>query len=406
LIGLLQNKILGAVIVALVLVVSVVAQLFATRSISHFSDHLIQITIPHTQAMQEMRDAVMTVLLASHELIIDEHVGREGSQAEFIDGVARFRAASAHLNDIAGHDQYLDHEAHVHSSELGAVVDDFDALNGLIRRFYDLQADGRRGDRQQTVQLLGSIESAAHGIAGKLDRLIDEELQEGRTYLAERESTNHFLFGFITLFAVITALVIVGYIAFSSVLLRMRDQYERELRLKNAELLSAATHDPLTRLHNRRYFFETAEAYAAASRRHTSNYTIGLLDIDLFKEVNDTYGHQAGDAVLMALGRLLQDSVHRTNDIVARFGGEEFCLFLFGTNLEEARELFEGIRRQVEKMLVKFNGDEIAIKVSIGGYASMDMKIDQALKHADNNLYQAKHEGRNRVIVSGDESRE
>lgn len=405
-IGTLQNKILGAVIVVVVLVSSLIAQLIAARSISHFSDHLIEVTIPHTQAMQQMRDGVMAVLLSAHELIIDAHVARKKSQADFIDGVAEFKSAFARLHDISDHDKYMQYEQHVHSPVMGEVTAEFDALNDLIRKFYDLHADGRKLSQQQEVRLLGQIETSAHSIVGKIDRLIDEEVTEGRAHMAERERTNHFMFGFMAVFAILTAVIIVGYIIFSSMLLREREQYERELQRKNAELLNAATHDPLTMLHNRRYFFEAAEAYAAASKRHTSEYTVGVIDIDFFKKVNDSYGHAAGDAVLMNLARLLRDSVHRTNDIVARFGGEEFCLFLFGTGLEEARKLFESIRRQVEKNLVRFDGHDVSIQISIGGYASKGKSVDEALKLADDNLYKAKHEGRNRVIVSGDEGAE
>lgn len=405
-IGRLQNKLLGAVIVVMVLLSSMAAQLFSAHRISHLSDHLIDITIPHAQAMHEMRDGVMTVLLAAHELMIDEHVASKKSRADFIDGVAEFRAAHARLHDISDHDEYLQYEEHVHSTVMKEVEAKFDVLNDLIRKFYDLHADGRQPDRKLAVQLLGRIESSAHGIIGKIDSLIDEEVSEGQSHLAKSKDTNDFLFAFMAIFAVATSLVIVGYIVFSSILLRERERYEQELRHKNAELLNAATHDPLTMLHNRRYFFETAEAYAAASRRHTAEYTVGVIDIDFFKRVNDTYGHQAGDAVLMNLARLLQDSVHRTNDIVARFGGEEFCLFLFGTGLEDARQLFESIRKLVEKTLVRIDGHDISIEISIGGYSSKGRNIDEALKLADDNLYRAKREGRNRVIVSGDEGGE
>ena len=168
--------------------------------------------------------------------------------------------------------------------------------------------------------------------------------------------------------------------------------------------------DPLMGIYNRRYLDRRLTEELQRARRYELPFSIFLLDIDFFKKINDTYGHQVGDMVLKKLGTVIVDSV-RELDVVIRYGGEEILVILPNTTVVHAVELAQRLRRKVEEtMLVgsdlKENRPAIYITVSIGvsGYQfSGDGDTAAAIvERADKALYQAKSLGRNRVISSND----
>ena len=162
--------------------------------------------------------------------------------------------------------------------------------------------------------------------------------------------------------------------------------------------------DHLIGIHNRRYLDRRTDEEISRARRYDMQLSLLLLDIDHFKIVNDNYGHQIGDRVLMSLGQLLFREV-RDTDIVARYGGEEIAVLAPHTSVASAIELAERLRRSVEKsIMVPANEHEkrqaIAITVSIGVAGLDKQTVDhQAFIHrADKALYGAKQQGRNRVV--------
>lgn len=158
--------------------------------------------------------------------------------------------------------------------------------------------------------------------------------------------------------------------------------------------------DPLTGLYNRRYL-ETILAQKIPPAEQGGNETgILMLDVDHFKQVNDTYGHPAGDAVLQALAKLVLERI-RAEDIACRFGGEEFVVILPGAPLDVVRERAEVIRRDFQATRVAHQGLEITVTLSIGAAMCPADGRDGAavLACADRALYQAKEEGRNRVVA-------
>lgn len=175
-----------------------------------------------------------------------------------------------------------------------------------------------------------------------------------------------------------------------------------ELEISRRALAEQATTDPLTRLKNRRAFFQEGRHGLALSQRSNTHLSVMLLDIDHFKQVNDTYGHQAGDKVLIAIGNLL-GRMSRSVDTVARMGGEEFAIILPDTNREGATILGERIRAAVENAPFHASGEPVALTISIGiatsGPDPADT-VDALLKIADRRLYAAKNQGRNQVCVS------
>lgn len=125
-----------------------------------------------------------------------------------------------------------------------------------------------------------------------------------------------------------------------------------------------------------------------------------MMDIDHFKKVNDTYGHDCGDYVLKVISGILIDNI-RDNDLAARLGGEEFCLLLDGVNSDEARNMAERIRKLVEEYVFSYDGTEFKVTVSSGICVKLKSSLDKMVKKADFLLYESKIKGRNRVTIEG-----
>lgn len=164
-------------------------------------------------------------------------------------------------------------------------------------------------------------------------------------------------------------------------------------------LREANLRDPMTGLNNRRFLEEYIETLVANTQRNRAHLAILMLDLDFFKMVNDTYGHDAGDAVLKALARVLKQTV-RASDMVIRYGGEEFLILLQNTSGETADKVAENIRVAVEAMKTQVAGAVLQKTISIGvsDFPTDSDTFWQAVKFADVALYQAKETGRNRVV--------
>lgn len=175
---------------------------------------------------------------------------------------------------------------------------------------------------------------------------------------------------------------------------------ERTAALKeaNLELEKLAHYDGLTGLHNRRAFNDYQAYLFEQFQRQQQPYAILLMDVDFFKKVNDSFGHEMGDHVLQSVASLLAAEV-RSTDFVARFGGEEFIVLLPVTALDGALLLAEKIRCRIENEKII---EHYAITVSIGVSAVLpaDQTANEAIRRADQNLYRAKEQGRNRVVAS------
>ena len=173
-----------------------------------------------------------------------------------------------------------------------------------------------------------------------------------------------------------------------------------ELEEKNRELQELAYYDTLTGLPNRRFFFEHASLIFEEVKRYEKPLSLLVMDIDHFKKINDTYGHDVGDVVLKTFADVLRGIV-RQSDICARFGGEEFVILLPNTDLEGAKVLAERIRATAAKNPVEHSSIVIVFTVSIGisQYRKGMQNINELIKEADIALYRAKEGGRNRVEV-------
>jgi diguanylate cyclase (GGDEF)-like protein len=166
----------------------------------------------------------------------------------------------------------------------------------------------------------------------------------------------------------------------------------------------AAT-DYLTKLYNRRYFYETAQKLYASAARSERSMACAIVDVDHFKAINDKYGHDAGDRALVSLAEILTRHFQRSSDLVGRLGGEEFCIFVNDIQPHNVVVLFNELRELVEKEVFTIEGSkELQMTISIGVCTDIGDGLDYMLRRGDELLYQAKNQGRNRVIIDYDGS--
>jgi len=169
----------------------------------------------------------------------------------------------------------------------------------------------------------------------------------------------------------------------------------------NKKLKNEATKDFITGLNNVRYFDTSFNSISELTLRKKEKLSLLFLDIDFFKKVNDTYGHNKGDIVLKGLAEIFIDTV-RVFDVVSRNGGEEFSILLLDCSSSHAIEIAERLRKKVEAH--KFNISDkinlsITISIGVSTYPDTTNRVDDLLEHADQALYEAKRTGRNKVIL-------
>ena len=165
-------------------------------------------------------------------------------------------------------------------------------------------------------------------------------------------------------------------------------------------LETLANRDGLTGLLNRRHFMIIAEAELQRAQRYRRPVTIGMADLDLFKKLNDTYGHAAGDTVLRAFAALIQESM-RQSDLVCRYGGEEFAFVFPEIKLADAAKLAERFRAACADHDIRLaDGQLVRVTFSMGLADASEVSLETALNRADEALYEAKRQGRNRVVMA------
>ncbi|MCS7183836.1 MAG: GGDEF domain-containing protein [Patescibacteria group bacterium] len=178
-------------------------------------------------------------------------------------------------------------------------------------------------------------------------------------------------------------------------------------QIKKLEFL--AYYDELTKVYNRRGFFENSEkifkavVYRKKELERRIGYRIPLsiifLDIDNFKKINDTYGHKIGDKVLERVAKVIKERL-RDSDIIGRLGGEEFVIALIGCDLNSAQKIAEDLRQRIEKLTIKTFRGKLKITASLGVVSYKDEKsLQELIARADQAMYRAKKGGKNRVVV-------
>ncbi len=172
---------------------------------------------------------------------------------------------------------------------------------------------------------------------------------------------------------------------------------EIELQLLNEELTKLTNIDPLTGIYNRRYFYNISKEMIALTKREDKKLSLAIIDIDDFKLINDTHGHDVGDDVLKLLVKKVQETI-RKSDILIRFGGEEFVVLLSNTTSKQASVVMQKVREIIEEQ--KFmNSVSFTISIGISEYIDTETDTESLFKRADLALYSAKASGKNRVNI-------
>lgn len=180
---------------------------------------------------------------------------------------------------------------------------------------------------------------------------------------------------------------------------KISDGFQSQLKELNGSLQRASLTDSLTGIANRRAMLERLKAEANRTDRSGEPFSVLMLDLDWFKKVNDTHGHEAGDLVIVAVAQTLENNL-RNFDFCARWGGEEFLILLTTTSLTTATTVSEKLRHAVAALEISYGGERIPVSFS-GGLAlhSGGAVINATLRNADRALYEAKSSGRNKVML-------
>lgn len=175
----------------------------------------------------------------------------------------------------------------------------------------------------------------------------------------------------------------------------------KQIVRQEQELEMLAYIDPLTGCHNRRSFLDNAEAEFERSRRYSHPFSILFFDLDFFKDVNDTYGHAAGDLALVKITKNCLSNI-RDSDFLGRIGGDEFGVVLHQCDLENAAQTAEKIRSSISAISISGDFGEFNVSISIGAatLTDSDENAYDVLKRADDNLYQSKESGRDKVVAA------
>lgn len=260
----------------------------------------------------------------------------------------------------------------------------------LHDKFRDAARNLTRSKTQaEKTQFYQEITKQTRPLMEKLDLIVTAHQENSRLRLVALGKTSFWIEMFLLL--VITVL---GIFVFRPVVRRVAESQEK--------LRSIAHTDPLTGLLNRRTFMQISEKITMTCRRLKSSCSALFIDIDHFKNINDTYGHSTGDDVLVRVGQAITSAL-RGGDVVGRIGGEEFVVILPDADEKHAALVGERIRHIISSLDMTANGTNISVTCSIGAaeIRSDDKDVAETMMRADYAMYQAKQQGRNRVIQYG-----
>ncbi|MBG7076574.1 biofilm formation regulator diguanylate cyclase SiaD [Pseudomonas aeruginosa] len=181
---------------------------------------------------------------------------------------------------------------------------------------------------------------------------------------------------------------------------RISDRYQQMMRDLNLALKEASIRDPLTGLPNRRMLLERLREENERSQRHGQSYVLAMLDVDFFKQVNDTWGHDSGDRVLVEIARAMESEL-REYDLCGRWGGEEFLLLLPQTRLQDAGPVLERVRDSVRTLAVRVGTEALSVTASVGVTEHRIGETNsQTVNRADAALLDAKRSGRDKCVFA------
>ncbi|HEY0159454.1 MAG TPA: diguanylate cyclase [Thermoanaerobaculia bacterium] len=299
-------------------------------------------------------------------------------------------------------DSYEEGLNKVQNGELFGFIGNMMSIGRVLQdnKISDVKIAGRIGHDNLMSVATRNDEPMLHAV---FQRLVDSIRPEERQQIMNRWLAIRFEQGFdYRLFWQVMSVValIGGVTLFWATKLR---RVNAELRAVNQRLADISRHDALTGLHNRMHFDDVIGTTMHLCARNALTMTLAMIDLDGFKNVNDTYGHPFGDACLRHVAAMLRQTFRRDTDTTVRYGGEELAVVNAGTPSAEMTERLEAFRRDVEQSVVALDGVEARLTLSVGVWSGVPGPTDDArqiLERADTALYQAKRSGRNRVVVA------
>ena len=299
-------------------------------------------------------------------------------------------------------DSYEEGLTKVQDGELFGFIGNMMSIGRVLQdnKIYDVKIAGRIGHDNLMSVATRNDQPMLHDIFQKLVDSIDSAQRQ--------EITNRWLpirfeqgFDYRRLWQIVGVFALVGVITlFWATKLR---RLNRELRAANQRLADTSRHDGLTGLYNRMYFDEMVAPALHLCARNSLTMTLAMIDIDKFKDLNDSYGHPFGDACLRHVAAVLRKSFRRDSDTAIRYGGEEFIVISVGGTPAEIIERLESFRREIETSMVALDSRQSGLTLSIGAWSAVPSFKDdpaQLLKRADAALYRAKRGGRNQLVVA------
>lgn len=315
---------------------------------------------------------------------------------------------AAHTGDLRWENRYIEHKekADIMLEDIASLVDLEEGLNKIDKikqnknkiieieeEAYQLISQGRKKEAVNLLKSWNYIKNHQEliEVTENLTDIVNNHVQENITF-----RKNIILLTFIILFIFFGILIYVWYKSIKTWRYNIKKRKEKE-----QEIIYLNYHDSLTDLYNRRYFMQAGKNEIERANRYDDPLSLMMIDIDHFKNVNDTYGHIAGDNVLGSFANIIKESV-RDIDIAGRLGGEEFGIILPKTTLENAKQVGERLRKNIEGNIFEYKDSSISITISVGiaTYNKENPSIDNMLHKADVALYEAKNSGRNSVIVN------
>ena len=315
---------------------------------------------------------------------------------------------AAHTGDLTWENRYIEHKEKANNMlenisnlvNLDEGLNEVDNINQNKNKIIEIENEAyqliSQGRKKEAVNLLKSwnyIKNHQELIKAteELTNIVDEHVQDNITF-----RKNIILLTFLILFILFLILIYAWYKSVKTWRYNIRKRKEKE-----EEIIYLNYHDSLTDLYNRRYFMQAGKKEIERSKRYNEQLSLMMIDIDHFKNVNDTYGHIIGDKVLKSLASLLKESI-RNVDTVGRLGGEEFGIILPKSSLDKAKRVAERLRKNIEENIFKFDEAKISITISIGitSYHQKTKNMDNLIHKADLALYEAKKRGRNCVVTN------
>ncbi|MFW6281802.1 MAG: GGDEF domain-containing protein [bacterium] len=278
--------------------------------------------------------------------------------------------------------------------EVENIKKNIDVIHKKEEKAYNLISQGEKDDAVNLLKSWDYIKNQRELVNSTetLTNIVENRVQENIIF-----RKNIIIITSIILLSLFVILIFSWYVSIKT----WRDNIKKR-KEKEKEIIYLNYHDFLTGLYNRRYFMQAGENEIERVERNERSLALMMIDIDHFKDVNDTYGHAVGDKVLKNLANILKDSV-REIDIVGRLGGEEFGIILPDTNISNAEKTAERLRKNIEDSSIQFEGENISVTVSIGvsSYTKKIYNMSDLLHEADIALYKAKDRGRNCVHIEG-----